>query len=139
MAHFGDIKPVGIERFGAELLESSVRRCRNAMRDPARRCTDRGCDQRRRCNRAPAAARPRQAIEIETLRHRLVCDCAIARTNRVGLRAPLRDIRSIIRMRSEPGFDGGSAIGWKQAIHIGVKLVSRHRHITFHHDLVLII
>jgi hypothetical protein len=42
-------------------------------------------------------------------------------------------------MHRKPGLDGGAAIRRQKAIHIGVKLVGRHRHIAFHHDLVPVI
>src|SRR5437868_10912144 len=113
MTHLSDIELVGGERLGAELLESRLRRFRRAMRDPARRGADDGCKRRRSRNGAPAQARSRQAIKIEPRRHRLVGDCTVARADRIGLCAPLRDLRGIVWMHSKPGLEGNTAIGWQ--------------------------
>jgi hypothetical protein len=109
------------------------------MRDPAGRGSDEGRNDRRGCNGAPVQARLRQVIKVEPRRHRLVCNRTEARAYCIGLCAPLGNLRSIVWMHSKPGLDGGAAIRRQQAIHIGVKLVSRHRHIAFHHDLIPVI
>src|SRR5882757_11510385 len=105
MAHFGDVELVGGERLGTELLEARLRRCRCAMRDPAGRGSDDGRKDRRGCDGTPVPARLRQAIKVETHRYRLVCDYAVARADRIGLCAPLGDLRGIVWMHSKPGLD----------------------------------
>jgi len=50
-----------------------------------------------------------------------------------------RHLRGIVWMHSKPGLDGGAAIRRQQAIHIGVKLVSRYWQIAIHHDLVVLV
>ena len=75
---------------------------------------------------APRLAQLHHAVELETVRHRLVGDRAVARADRLGLRPPGGDQRGLLRMRAQPGGDGVLAVGRQFAVDISVQFFLGH-------------
>ena len=127
MAHLGDVELVGAERLGGDDLDEVGAGADAPCADPA----GDAADQRPRApppprSRATARCGRVELGEIEARRHRLVGDRAVARADRLGLRAPFGDARGVVGMGGKPGLDGLPAVGRKHAVDIGVQFVGGH-------------
>ena len=112
MAHLRDVEPMRLERLDGH----GARRARaveDAAAEPAgaaARAGTRRAPRRRRGATICGSARA-SAVELEARRHRLARDGAVARADRIGLRAPGGDARGILGMRGEPLLDRRAAVG----------------------------
>ena len=133
MAHLDHIEPVRIERVGGDIARRpGAVPC--AASEPAGRGTGEKRREHRRCRKArPSPSGARQPVEIETRRNRLARDRAIARADRVGLRAPRGDARRILGVAAKPLLDRAAAVRREFAVDIGVQLFLGHLWFTIDH------
>jgi hypothetical protein len=138
MAHLADVKPVRRQRVIGEGFEIARRRGRRAARHPAGDAADHKSHDRGDCgcggNAAPAAsAVADHLVEREAFGNRFVRGRAVARADRIGLRAPGGDHGRVLGMRREPGVHRTLPVGRQFTVDEGVQLVRRDGSIVRSH------
>ena len=106
----------------------------SAAADPTGGAADKEGEQRHCGGKArPFAVGARDPLEIETSRHRFARGRAVARADRIRLRAPGCNTRRIIGMALEPFLDHGAFAARDLPVDIGVQLFFADRWLTIDH------